>query len=327
MSIINFIPTMCCEIPPEKINYPVYGTPKVDGVNGLVLNGQLFPRSMKKFANKQLNSLLSESVLGGCCFEITVGTPEERLNPDICRNTTSYTNSIEKREKSLTISIFDFVGETGSLVDLDFLDRLGESPDILRYCNSWEEDNCQVFFELLEPQIIKTPEEAICFYEECLEKGYEGAIFRADKPYKQGRSTPKSQETLRMKPQPDSEAVVIGFVEAQQNNNEAKKNELGRTERSSHKENKVGNGHLGSFLCIDSKTGKEIKVGAGKLNHQERKEIWDNQKDFLGKIVKYRSMSGGVKDKPRFPRFISWRAFNDLDVKSLHKNFLENIKQ
>lgn len=323
---VKFIPTKCCEIPPEDIQFPVYATPKIDGVNGIVLDGKLYARSMKPFKNKQLNDLLSRKEFSGLCFEITVGKPQDRLTDDICRKTTSYTNSIDKQAEEITISVFDYVGAKGNLCELDYLirmDMLYAQNDFLVYCGY--SDTCKVNVQSLVYKQLNTPQEAVEYYESCLGKGLEGAIFRANKPYKQGRSTAKSQETLRMKPQPDSEAVVIGFIEAQQNNNEAKVNELGRTERSSHKENKTGKGMLGSFLCVDSKTGNEITVGAGKLSHSERTLVWEMQEHYVGKIVKYRSMTGGVKDKPRFPRFIDWRELSDMDEKGLHKNFLENL--
>lgn len=323
---MKFIPTKCCEIPPEDIQFPVYATPKIDGVNGIVLDGKLYARSMKPFKNKQLNELLSRKEFSGLCFEITVGKPQDRLTDDICRKTTSYTNSIDKQVEEITISVFDYVGNKDLICEKLYLERMDIAYSLDEFHTFFGlNSDTKIWVDTLIYKQLNTPAQVVEYYADCVEKGLEGSIFRANKPYKQGRSTAKSQETLRMKPQPDSEAVVIGFIEAQQNNNEAKVNELGRTERSSHKENKTGKGMLGSFLCVDSKTGKEITVGAGKLSHAERTLVWEMQEHYLGKIVKYRSMAGGVKDKPRFPRFIDWRELSDMDEKGLHKNFLENL--
>ena len=326
-----FIPTKCCEIPPEDIKFPVYGTPKIDGSNAFVgEDGQLYGRSKKKFKNKQLNSVLSRYLLTGFCFEITVGSLKDRETDDICRRTTSYVNSIDKEVDEITISLFDYLGVNfESYCTKKYLERwlIGSlSVAMLKNITGTKfHKNVKVNIDFLNFKQINTPQEAITYYEWCLEQGYEGAIFRNDTPYKCGRSTKNSQETLRMKPQADSEAVVIGFIEAQTNNNEAKVNELGRTERSNHQENKVGNGMLGSFVCIDSKTGMEINVGAGKLSHQERIVVWDERDIHIGSIVKYRSMTAGVKDKPRFPRFISWRDKDDVDLSECHKDFLDKI--
>lgn len=319
-----FKPTKVCEIPPEDFIYPVYATPKIDGINALVLNSKLYGRSLKEFKNKQINQQLSSWFLSGCCFEVTVGSPEERMKDDICRRTTSYVNSIDKETSELTISIFDFIG-FGFESDLrkDYLKRLETVKDIYV---SREIDGCKLNILFLEPRQINCVTEAEQFYSYCIDSGFEGAIFRRDMAYKCGRSTAKSQETIRMKPSADSEAVIIGFKEAMINNNEKTINELGNTERSSHKENKIEKGMLGSFICIDSISGEEITVGAGKLKAEERIAVWKHRDEYYGgKILKYRSMTAGVKDKPRFPRWIDWREKEDMDLSKCHKNFLDLI--
>ena len=116
----------------------------------------------------------------------------------------------------------------------------------------------------------------------------------------------------RAKPQSDKEAYVIGLVEAMENLNEAKINELGHSERSSHKENKVGKGMVGMLQCKDLTTGMLIDVGAGKMTHPEREYYWNNPEEIIGKYIKYKSMDVGVKDKPRFARYMSIRAETDM---------------
>ena len=76
---------------------------------------------------------------------------------------------------------------------------------------------------------------------------------------------------------------------------------------------------LGSFLCIDLKTGKEITVSAGKLTHGERVEYYNNPP--IHQVVKYRSMTYGVKAAPRFARFYSFRAVEDLDDKLVDRYY------
>lgn len=321
----KFKPTKVCEIAPSEFIYPVYATPKIDGVNAIVLGSKLYSRTLKDFKNKQLNNLLSSWYLSGVCFEITVGCPEDRQKDDICRKTTSYVNSFDKIASDITISVFDCVGEaleTSDLSNKEYLDRLKHIDEI--GCVTTV-DGCNIHIDYLKPKLIEDEIDAEHFYKCCIDDGYEGAIFRRNMPYKCGRSTAKSQETIRMKPSADSEAVVIGFNEAMQNNNEKKVNELGQSERSSHKENKIEKGMLGSFTCIDSITGQIITVSAGKLSAEERISIWKYQEQFGGKILKYRSMTVGVKDKPRFPRFISWREKEDIDLSLCHNDFINLI--
>jgi ATP-dependent DNA ligase len=128
--------------------------------------------------------------------------------------------------------------------------------------------------------------------------------------YKYGRSTPKSQDLVKLKPFQDSEAIVLGVYEAMFNGNEAVTNALGHTERSTHKENLSGKGMLGGFHVRDLHTGVEFDCAPGKSSHAERTEWWNSKP--VGKILKYRFLPVGIKDKPRHCRFIGWRDMRDM---------------
>lgn len=82
-----------------------------------------------------------------------------------------------------------------------------------------------------------------------LNMGYEGGIIRKlDATHKEGRSTVNEQGLLRIKHFVEEDALVVGIIEGETNNNEAVKNLLGRSERSSHKENKTTNGMVGLYF-------------------------------------------------------------------------------
>jgi DNA ligase-1 len=164
------------------------------------------------------------------------------------------------------------------------------------------------------------------FIGEFFEAGYEGTIIRNPKaPYKPGRATQKGQELWRVKPWADAEILVTGITEGEVNTNEAKKNALGRTERSSAKAGMVPNGQVGSIQGVmladfkDPFTGKllfekglPITVGSGEMTVAEAEYFFRNQKDIVGHIVKFKHMTHGVKDKPRFPTYISHRLPQDM---------------
>jgi hypothetical protein len=108
----------------------------------------------------------------------------------------------------------------------------------------------------------------------------------------------------------DDEGVIVGFEQAMENQNPAVKNHLGYTERSFSKENLVPLEMIGNFL-VEYK-GDTLKVAPGKIDHMERRHIWNNQEEFLGTYLKFRFFSYGVKDKPRFPRAVGMRDLGDL---------------
>ena len=132
-----------------------------------------------------------------------------------------------------------------------------------------------------------------------------------DGPYKHGRSTAKEGWLLKVKRFEDSEARIIGFSELMHNANEAKRNELGHLERSSHKANKVGKQMLGALTVQDLKTKVEFDIGTG-FTEDQRRLLWATGDNLLGKVVKYKSQPTGVKEKPRFPVFLGFRDKVDM---------------
>jgi DNA ligase-1 len=142
-------------------------------------------------------------------------------------------------------------------------------------------------------------------------KGYEGVILRSPAAgYKFGRSTANEQGMLKLKRFEDAEATIIGFVERMHNGNVATTNELGRTARSSHQENKHGLGDLGALHLL-TPDGIEFFCGTG-FDDNLRKEIWDNRPKYLGRLTKYKHFPVGAKDLPRHPVFLGFRDKRDM---------------
>jgi DNA ligase-1 len=132
-------------------------------------------------------------------------------------------------------------------------------------------------------------------------------------PYKCGRSSVKQQYLLKIKPFEDGEAKIVGFEEQMENTNEAEKDAFGHTKRSSHKAGKVPKGTLGKFVVRRLSDDLEFRVGTGKgLTNTLRQEIWDNQKKFLGKIIKYKHQAIGAKIAPRIAIFLGFRDLRDM---------------
>jgi len=301
----------------DALHYPLEVLTKYDGVYALVVGGKLLGRSLKPFKNAYITEMLSDSKFEGFVGELCETQESKSLaREDLCRNTTSCVNTIDK-EWSFEWKLFDYIHP--DVVHLEYTERIEALYKRIGYIS------CPMDINIVESTTATCGVDVIDMYEESLRLGYEGIILRKpDGKWKNGRSTLKEQFLLRMKPQSDAEAVVVGLVEALENNNVAIINELGYTERSSHQDNKVGKGMLGSFLCVDLKTGNEITVGAGKLTHEERVECFINPP--IHQVVKYRSMTYGVKSAPRFARFYSFRAVEDLDDK-LVDNYNEIVRR
>ena len=111
---------------------------------------------------------------------------------------------------------------------------------------------------------------------------------------------------LKVKRFEDSEAEILRIEEEMHNANEAQRDNLGRTKRSTAKEGKVGKGTMGALVVRDLKTGVEFNIGSG-FTASDRQDEWKP-----GEIVKYRYFPVGIKTKPRHPVYIGRRSNIDL---------------
>ncbi len=94
------------------------------------------------------------------------------------------------------------------------------------------------------------------------------------------------------------------------NNNEATRDELGRTKRSTHQENKSGKGRLGALVCR-TESGVQFNIGTG-FDADQREKLWKIGVNLIGRYVKYKYFAIGVVEAPRFPVFLGWRDPIDM---------------
>lgn len=152
------------------------------------------------------------------------------------------------------------------------------------------------------------------YEQQCLARGFEGVMIRSfDGPYKFGRSTVKEGYLLKAKRHITAEAEIIGFEELMHNDNEAFKDELGRTKRSDHAENLRPSGMIGSFIVKSKDWPTEFKISAGSMTHEEKRSAFINfDQHFIGKIARYSYFPYGVVDVPRHGIFDGIRPVEDL---------------
>jgi DNA ligase-1 len=278
----------------KSIKYPVLCTPKLDGIRCLIINGQAVSRKFKPIPNNYIRERLK-------------GLPEN-LDGELI----TYTNGVrdnfnivsskvmsEDDEPEFTYEVFDYVKTN---LTQNYQSRM-LMLDIL---------NIPEFCKKLLPTFIYDEQELLTYEEQCLNEGYEGIMLRIPEgPYKCGRSTPKEAYLLKLKRFEDSEAVIIGFEERMHNGNEQTRDAFGHAERSSHKDNMIPMGTLGSLRVRDIKTGKEFNIGTG-FDDKTRKWIWDNKEKLLNEIAKYKHQPSGSDELPRFPVFLGLR--NKIDM-------------
>lgn len=280
----------------EKLRFPLIATPKFDGIRCLTFEGGTpKSRNLKPIQNNHIRETLTILGIEGLDGELMVPGAKDF-------GTVSSAVMGSKGTPDFEYWVFDLWMAEGTYVQR--LQRLAETCQML-----------PSFIKFVRPRMCSSAAELLEFETECLEDGFEGVITRApESKYKFGRSTKNEQGMLKLKRFEDSEAVVLDMIEEQANMNVATTNALGHTERSTHKDNKVGKGRLGKFVVRDLTTGVEFEIGTG-FTAAQRQDFWDRGMGELGgKIVKYKFQPAGAKDggKPRFPVFLGFRDKADM---------------
>ena len=272
----------------SKLTYPVLCTPKLDGIRCLIVGGKAVTRNFKPIPNHYIRNTLESSAIDGFDGEIIIKGKEF--------NEISSAVMSEEGTPDFTYTVFDLYSNDG------YNDRMRNLY------------GCSVIphIEYLMPTQINNEFELLAYESQCLVDNYEGVMIRSPNgPYKFGRSTVREGYLLKLKRFYDSEAIVISLQEKMHNENEAIKNIFGRTERSSHKANQTPANTLGAFIVREIKTGIQFNIGTG-MNDELRKQVWTNQQDYIGKIIKYKAQKVGEKDAPRFPSFVGFRDEKDM---------------
>lgn len=292
--------------PGERLPWPMLASPKLDGIRCVVLNGVAHSRSLKPLPNRRLATWLDWKALEGLDGELIVGDPTA---PDAYNKTTSVVMSDDAPLDGLRFHVFDWIGNpaepycyrivrAGTLVDALPVEVLADGP-LYRVA-------------LVPTRQIGSMPDLERMEAEAVNAGYEGLMIRAhDGKYKFGRTAGKGHELLKVKRFEDSEAEILAAHPLMRNGNEQTRDALGLAERSTKKAGMVADDLLGRLDVRDLKSGIEFSIGGG-FTEALRRSLWEGR-DFLpGQIVKYKHQPAGVKEAPRFPVFLGFRARIDL---------------
>jgi DNA ligase-1 len=278
------------------LKYPLLASPKLDGVRAIVTpDGALLSRSLKPIPNPFVNGLFGKQALAGLDGELILGSPTAT---DVYRQTVG---AVSRHEGGPMVNFHVF----------DRWDSAGTFSSRIKEATKAAGRVARVI--AVEHTVVSTAAELMRYEDAVLEQGYEGVILRApDGKYKFGRSTLREQGMLKLKRFTDSEFLLIGVEEELSNANEAKRNALGRTERSTAKAGMVPTGRAGALHGKDLKSGVEFHLGTG-LCDDDREWFWKHKDRLIGKFVgKYKSFLIGAKDLPRFPVYLGPREGWDL---------------
>jgi DNA ligase-1 len=288
-----FKPQLASPADLDAIRYPIFASPKLDGIRCSIVGGKALSRTLKEIPSRHVFNVLSNPTLEGLDGELIVGA---LTSPSCYRNTVSMVMA-DNKVFAFTYYVFDKWDDPRPFEtrrNVVMLTAMG-----LAMAHSLP-------IAYTGHLLIKNREQLDAYEAEMVAAGHEG-IMLADPnaTYKFGRATTKGGELLKVKRFEDSEAVVIGVEEEMFNGNEAQTNELGRTKRSTAQAGLVGKGTMGALVVRDVKTGVEFNIGTGFT--MADRVYWWNERFGDSKTVKYKSFPVGVKDKPRHPVYLGLR--------------------
>ena len=275
------------------IKYPVYVSPKLDGIRAVIRNGVALSRSLKPIPNKSIQEWAKQNAqaLENVDGEFIVGKPTAE---NVFRETTSFVMSHDKAQ-DFSFYAFDIVSEGG------FEDRLKALESRILPSNT-----------SVLPQVLVHSAEALeALRKQYVDQGYEGAMTKKpDGEYKFGRSSLKEGLLLKLKLFKDEEFEIVGFDCKYHNANEAKINELGRTSRSTAQAGMIPLDTLG-VLYLKTKTSVEFGCGSG-FDDEARDALWAIRDTLIGKFAAVKFFDLGGYDVPRFPVFKGIRDLMDF---------------
>lgn len=264
----------------SRLRFPLLGTPKIDGIRCLIVNGEAVTRTLKPIPNNYIRHLVRH---------LPEGFDGELVCPDGFHATQSAVMS-ELGTPPFKYRVFDFYSTA------PYHERLS-------YLKMQHSFSLCAFSEAVLPDTINNMKELLAFEELADLQGYEGVMLRhPDGPYKFGRSTLREHYLLKLKRFLDGEATIVAFVELQHNENTNTTNALGLSERSTHQAGLVAGHTLGALRVRDTKTNAEFNVGSG-FDSALRDTIWKSRNTYLGRVITYKYQPYGMKDAPRCPTF------------------------
>lgn len=273
--------------------FPVYASPKLDGIRALQSPIRMVTRSIKDVPNQYVQDQLKPFIDHGLDGELIVGDPTHPL----CYTLTSSGIMSRGGTPDFTYYVFDKWKMSGTPFSIRH-QMAAESVEKIGHKR----------VRFLEQKLIRSLEELTEYECEKVELGYEGIMVRSiNGIYKHGRSTPREGILGKVKRWRDTEGVVVGYKERFHNANEATINALGYTERSGHQENLIPMDTLGAVILRHPDFTDTFDCGSGFTDAQ-RAEAWAiRDSGLIGRTVTFKYQEVGVKDKPRFPIFKGWR--------------------
>lgn len=298
---MTFRPLLAAKADLDKLKFPVYASPKLDGIRAMTgVTGSICSRNLKAIPNRHIQKIAETfpPYLDGEILTYTNASLDDF-------NTIQSKVMSADGEPRFKFHVFDWFGKRASGDHAQPFSRRAGMAERLVFDTARMKREFPLFS--VPQHVVNSIEELTDLETRFVEKdGWEGVMLRSpDGPYKFGRSTVNEGILLKVKRFEDDEAIVLDTVERFHNSNEATTNALGLTERSSSKAGKVGTDTLGALVC--EWKGIRFEIGTG-FNEAQRAEYWGERDALPGRTVTFKFQGVGSQGAPRFPVFLGFRS-------------------
>lgn len=261
----------------DKITYPVYSQPKLDGIRCIVKADGMWSRNGKRIVSaphifeslRHVFDIAPDLILDGELYADKFANDFNAICSLVKKTKPTEADLLESKNK-IEYHIYD-IPSLGDGTNT-FSERINHLESA-----SWIKGCCKV----VKTNLIKNETELFDWYDFYMESGYEGQMIRLDKVYENKRS----KSLLKHKSFIDEEYTILDIEEGGGNKT----------------------GMVGSFI-FKNKDGKLFN-SSPKFNWEVCKQMWEQKDTLIGKqaTVKYFNLTpDGV---PRFPYVTAIRDY------------------
>jgi DNA ligase-1 len=262
----------------DKIQYPIYSQPKLDGIRCIVTKNGMFSRNGKPIISaphifeslKPLFETNPQLIFDGELYADKFANDFNKI-VSLVKRTKPTDEDLEESKKNIQYWIYDLPSYDTFGYDSTFTNRIFELSDLFKTHNSFGK-----YCVLVQTAICNNEDEVMELYEGYVEKGYEGQILRLNGLYENKRS----KFLLKHKSFQDSEFTILDICEGEGN-----------------KTGQVG------YMVFEINS-KRFKSNV-KCNWDEGREILKNKEQLIGKTATIQYFNLTPDGIPRFPYVIN----------------------
>jgi DNA ligase-1 len=258
----------------DKITYPIFSQPKLDGIRCIVTKDGMFSRNGKPIISaphiieslSEVFEVYPDMVLDGELYADKFANDFNKI-VSLVKKSKPTDADLKESKKNIQYWIYDLPDN-----DIQFGDRCDRLHDLFENYNAFNKHCVEV-----ETTLCMSEDDVMDLYEEYVEQGFEGQMLRLNKAYENKRS----KSLMKHKSFVDEEYTILDIVEGEGN----------RT------------GTAG-YMVFETENGDIFKSNV-KGTWEETAEMLKNKKKLIGKeaTIKYFNLTpAGI---PRFPYVVN----------------------